>query len=209
LSTVGGGSDNVASGYVATVPGGSGNEAAGRYSLAAGHRAKALLPGCFVWGDETDHDVGCVAANQFVARAIGGVRFYSAVNAAGAPIAGVQLLPGMGAWDVYSDRTAKTNWRDVDSREVLDKLISIPIGEWSYRTQSDAIRHMGPSAQDFRAAFGLGNGDRTISTVDADGVALAAIQGLNRKLEQKVAALEAALQDLAAEIRALKSTRRD
>ena len=39
------------------------------------------------------------------------------------------------------------------------------------------------------AAFGLGDGDRTIATVDADGVALAAIQGLNAKVEAQAAAL--------------------
>ena len=44
---------------------------------------------------------------------------------------------------------------------------------------------MGPMAQDFYAAFGLGDGDTTITSVDPDGVALAAIQGLNQKLEQK------------------------
>ena len=45
-------------------------------------------------------------------------------------------------------------------------------------------------AQDFYAAFSLGQGDTTINTVDADGVALAAIQGLNYKLEQKQAEID-------------------
>ena len=49
------------------------------------------------------------------------------------------------------------------------------------------MRHLGPTAQDFRAAFGLGHNDTTISSVDAPGVALAAIQGLNAKLEARVA----------------------
>ncbi len=40
-------------------------------------------------------------------------------------------------------------------------------------------------AQDFYAAFGLGNSDTHIGTVDADGVALAAIQGLYQLLEEK------------------------
>ncbi|MEO8740656.1 MAG: hypothetical protein ABI537_13275, partial [Casimicrobiaceae bacterium] len=55
----------------------------------------------------------------------------------------------------------------------------------NWKSQDDSIRHMGPMAQDFRAAFGLGETDTGISTVDADGVALAAIQGLNQKLLQK------------------------
>lgn len=55
---------------------------------------------------------------------------------------------------------------------------------WNYNSQDAAVRHLGPMAQDFKAAFGLGESDTGITTVDADGVALAAIQGLHRKLEQ-------------------------
>jgi hypothetical protein len=54
-------------------------------------------------------------------------------------------------------------------------------------------------AQDFHAAFGLGTDDKHIATVDADGVALAAIQGLNQKLEEKnarIAELERRLEIL-------------
>jgi hypothetical protein len=51
-------------------------------------------------------------------------------------------------------------------------------------------------AQDFRAAFGLGEDDKHIATVDADGVALAAIQGLNQKLERENAELKARLERL-------------
>jgi hypothetical protein len=50
---------------------------------------------------------------------------------------------------------------------------------------------MGPMAQDFKAAFGVGESDTGITSVDADGVALAAIKGLNQKLEEKEAAIEA------------------
>ena len=45
---------------------------------------------------------------------------------------------------------------------------------------------MGPMAQDFYAAFGLGSGDTTITSLDPDGVALAAIQGLNQKLTEEL-----------------------
>jgi hypothetical protein len=51
-------------------------------------------------------------------------------------------------------------------------------------------------AQDFRAAFGLGSDDKTITQVDVNGVALAAIQGLNAKLEAKVAEQARELADL-------------
>ena len=59
----------------------------------------------------------------------------------------------------------------------------MPIDAWSYRNEG-AIRHIGPVAQDFRSAFHLGYDDKTIATVDSEGVALAAIQGLNQKLEE-------------------------
>jgi hypothetical protein len=72
-ATVGGGAHNEATGYAATVSGGFDNTAQGNYSFAAGRRAQATLDGCFVWGDSTDADVTCTTANQFVARATGGM----------------------------------------------------------------------------------------------------------------------------------------
>ena len=83
-----------------------------------------------------------------------------------------------------SDRNAKQDFTPVDSLDVLAKVVALPITEWQYKTLENS-RHMGPVAQDFRAAFGLGSDDKGISTVDADGVALAAIQGLNELVEQK------------------------
>jgi hypothetical protein len=83
-----------------------------------------------------------------------------------------------------SDRNIKQNFRTVDSGAVLDKVAALPITRWNYKDDPSA-EHMGPVAQDFRAAFSLGTDDKSISMVDADGVALAAIQGLNKRLEEK------------------------
>jgi hypothetical protein len=63
----------------------------------------------------------------------------------------------------------------------LRRLDRIPITRWNYKAQRPSIRHMGPMAQDFRRAFGLGEDAEHIDTIDADGVALAAIQGLYRQ----------------------------
>jgi hypothetical protein len=71
-----------------------------------------------------------------------------------------------------------THFRDVDGDEVLAKIARMPIREWNYKAQDAAIRHMGPTAQDFHAAFRLGEDPLAISTIDADGVALSAIQAL-------------------------------
>jgi trimeric autotransporter adhesin len=94
-----------------------------------------------------------------------------------------------------SDREVKRDFAPVDAGEVLAKVTALPIQAWSY-INSPGIRHLGPVAQDFRAAFGLGADDKTIATVDADGVALAAIQGLNRKLETENAELRARLEKI-------------
>ena len=91
------------------------------------------------------------------------------------------------------DRHVKRDFSAVDSRTVLAKVLALPITTWSY--QADAgVRHLGPMAQDFSAAFALGLDDKHISMVDADGVALAAIQGLNQKLEAELQAQRAAAQ---------------
>ena len=66
-------------------------------------------------------------------------------------------------------------------------LAALPITTWNFKELHDG-RHIGPMAQDFYAAFGLGRSETTITSVDPDGVALAAIQGLNQKLEEQVAA---------------------
>ena len=81
-----------------------------------------------------------------------------------------------------SDRAMKTGFSAVDGSSMLAKVLALPISEWVYRHAPDQ-RHVGPVAQDFRALFGLGGDDKSIATVDVDGVALAAIQGLNAKLE--------------------------
>ena len=85
-----------------------------------------------------------------------------------------------------SDRNAKENFTVVNPREVLAKVASLPVTEWNYKTDSKDVQHIGPMAQDFQAAFRLnGTDDKHISVVDEGGVALAAIQGLNQKLNEK------------------------
>jgi len=183
FSTVAGGIDNEASGLAGTVAGGGSNAALGAYSFAAGRRAKANANGCFVWADSSDADFTCGTANAFIVRATGGVVIRSGL----APVAGVVLPPGDSAWSPSSDRHGKDNVVPVDPRAVLERLVQVPIATWNYVSQAPQVRHMGPMAQDLHAAFGLGASDRHISTVDADGIALAAIQGLNAKLEARVA----------------------
>jgi hypothetical protein len=191
-AVIGGGASNTVSAAFAVVPGGSANLAGGDFSLAAGHRAQARHAGAFVWGDATDADVASTNSNQFVVRASGGYALYTATDLT----AGVSLAPGAGAWSSLSDRDAKENFAPVDPREILAEVDALPVTSWNYKTQDPRIRHVGPTAQDFRAAFGMGESERTITTVDADGVALAAIQGLSRKLEEELRAKELRIRQL-------------
>jgi len=181
-ATVDGGSTNTASGSYATVPGGLSNTAQGNYTLAAGRRAKANNPGCFVWGDSyPDADITCDSDNRWVARSSGGVYFYT--NSA--LTTGVYIQAGGGAWQTVSDRNMKDHFAAVDSEKLLSRLAAIPISTWNYKSQDASIRHMGPMAQDFYAAFGLGDSDKSISTLDTDGVALAGVQGLYQRSEKQ------------------------
>ncbi len=193
-ATVSGGISNTASGKRATVPGGHENTAAGDYSFAAGRRARADHDGAFVWGDSNDFDFASTADNEFSVRATGGARFASAIDGSGNPTAGVILNPGAGSWSNLSDRDQKEHFATVDEQGVLARLAEIPITTWNYQSQDPSIRHIGPMAQDFYAAFGVGQDDTHISTLDADGVALAAIQGLYQLVQEQaaqIAALEA------------------
>jgi hypothetical protein len=85
-----------------------------------------------------------------------------------------------------SDRHVKRDFECVNAREVLEKVAALSIQTWAYTNDTAGARHLGPVAQDFKAAFGLGADDKHIATVDADGVALAAIQGLNQKLTEEL-----------------------
>lgn len=89
-----------------------------------------------------------------------------------------------GGLSIASDVNSKTAFTDIDSQEILNKVAELPVTKWEYK---DALgeEHIGPMAQDFHAAFGLGATDTRISTIDADGIALAAIKALieqNRSL---------------------------
>ena len=99
---------------------------------------------------------------------------------------------------VVSDRNAKKNFQSVDTVAMLEKLAAIPIERWNYQWEKDSdVPHLGPMAQDFKGAFYPGRDDKTISMLEFDGVALAALQGLNRKLDEKDAEVQALKQSVA------------
>jgi Chaperone of endosialidase len=186
-STVGGGWANTASGGYSAVPGGTHNTAGGVGSFAAGQNAKATQDGSFVWGDNNlSFGITSPAANTFTVRASGGI--WLGTNSSPVITAGHFIdtstnayLSSSGIWTDNSDRARKHDFRPLDRRSVLEKVARMPITNWSYKAEKPSVRHIGPMAQDFYRAFGLGLDDRHITTIDEGGVALAAIQGLYRQ----------------------------
>ena len=95
-----------------------------------------------------------------------------------------------------SDRNRKTDLAAIDPADILDRVVALPISTWRYREDAPDVRHLGPMAQDFRAAFGLWDRDTMIFPLDATGVSMAAIQALHARL----LAAEAENEDLRARL---------
>lgn len=121
----------------------------------------------------------------------------------------------MGVVTELSDRNAKENFSPVDGESVLARLLDLPLTIWNYKQDPDTVRHMGPTAQDFYAAFGLGASDTSLAALDVNGVTLAAVQELAAQLAEKDAELAAVqaqnadmqeqLNDLTARLAALEA----
>jgi hypothetical protein len=198
------GSQSLALG-VNTIAGGIGSFAAGTSSVANGHYSVALgslaattgfANGSFVFADHSGSNAFTSnAPNEFGARFAGGYYLYTRADLG----TGVALGANGSSWAALSDANAKENFREVDGDDLLARLARVPIREWNYKAQDRSIRHMGPTAQDFRAAFGLGDFPLRINTVDADGVALAGVKALEartRALQDEVETLRRRLDAL-------------
>ena len=199
-ATVVGGSSNVASGDNSTVLGGESNQASGDYSVAAGFRAAARHNGTFVWRDRSapQDTFSTTGVNQFIILAEGGVGINTntptpfPLQVGDSTVAGSGSgahLTGGGTWTNGSSRAFKTAFEPVDASSILNKVAELAISTWEYKG-SDEGRHIGPIAEDFAQSFGTGSNERYISTVDADGVALAAIQGLYALVREQQARIE-------------------
>jgi len=71
-----------------------------------------------------------------------------------------------------------------DMDDVMERLAALPVSVWTYGFDHPSVRHLGPMAQDFAAAFGLGDDDRRIELVDACGVLMAACKALHRRVAE-------------------------
>jgi hypothetical protein len=220
-STVIGGTQNSATGDRSVVAGGFSNTASGNISFAAGNSAQATHDHSFVWSGWSsiigapsffpnrfhigaDNGLSVDSCDQ---NAFGGGSCWVVIGGANAEHPGQAISTSTGAylssggvWTDSSDRSLKADFTAVDAQAVLAKVAQLPIDEWSYKAESGQ-RHLGPVAQDFYAAFGLGADDKHISTVDEGGVALAAIKGLNAKVEKALDEKSRQLEEQAATIR--------
>jgi hypothetical protein len=182
-----GGVNNTASAPWATVAGGANNLATGQGSFAAGSSARPSHPGAFVWADSQFGPIASTADNQFIARAQG--HFFlqsdSSLDDQGGFIntsTGAFLSTG-GTWTNSSDEHLKAGFERVDPKRVLERVDALPVRSWHYKAEP-SVRHIGPVAQDFYRAFRVGPDNKHIASVDADGVALAAIKGLSEKVKR-------------------------
>jgi hypothetical protein len=94
-----------------------------------------------------------------------------------------------GTFNNNSDRNAKQDFAPVSTTQILDQVAQLPITTWRYKADA-ATPHIGPMAQDFYSAFSVGTDEKHIAPIDEGGVALAAIQGLNQKLNAKDAIIQ-------------------
>jgi hypothetical protein len=239
-SAIAGGVFNSATGNAGFVSGGLENCAGGNASWAGGQRAKVrpAFPGggddfgcfgvplgtpgtgdegTFVWADSQNADFISTGSDQFLVRAAGGI--YLGANSSPSIPSGRFINTSTGAflstggvWTNSSSRALKAGFEAVEPATILSRLLELPLTRWVYKASPGEGMHLGPMAEDFHAAFGLGASAETISTVDASGVALAAIQGLNQRLEAENQALreendvqDAAIADLRRELQALRA----
>ena len=227
---------------------GEDNTASGFASVAMGYHAHTnARQGSFVFSDRSSVDT-MRAGNAHTAtwRVACGFRVFTAGNlSTGVAIGGASVsnlgsvvcptehfgqsgtmiatstgayLSSGGTWVNASDVNRKHLFAPMVDEDVLIRLRALDIQSWSYRDEDASVRHLGPTAQDFRAAFGLGKDDVSIATVDADGVALAGVKALETRtaaqseridrLERENAELRARLDEMAEQLAELARARR-
>ncbi len=197
--------------------------ALGDYSVALGNRTAScsggtisgntcpggiIRTGTFLWGDEsTTSFLQSQADNEFRVRANGGVRFRVSTSANGnTPGAGgnvgCDLTVAVPSWTCASSRDVKENFEAVDGAAVLSSLRRLPLATFNYIDDASRTRHLGPVAEDFYEAFGLGDSDKSINAQNMAGVSLAAAKAL----EARTAQLEAEAEALKEQVRRQHAT---
>jgi len=197
---------------VSSFAAGEDNTASGAASVALGYHAHTnARQGSFVFSDRSSVDTMRAGVNHSANwRVSGGFRIFTSSNLT----TGVTIQSGTvtsnwgqsnaviststgaylstaGFWTDVSDVRRKHLFADVSGEDVLARLRGLPIRTWSYRVEPSHVRHIGPTAQDFHAAFGLGADKVTIAPIDEGGVALAAAQALDVRTTAQASRIQA------------------
>lgn len=215
------GASNVCSGFACTAigytvrAGGQGSVALGYRTTANndnsvtigyrgsnnGHVGAIVLAGVANPVSQTD-SVRAQAAGEFRVRAPGGIALRSSFasnSAAGVGgNTGCDLAAGSGTFACSSSRTIKENFLDADGESILAKVAGVPVSFWNYILEGTEVLHLGPVAEDFYSAFGLGPNGLAIGLGDMDGVNFAAAKALElrtRRLHEENAQLKAELKE--------------
>jgi hypothetical protein len=212
---------------------GEDNTATGAASVAMGYHAHTnARQGSFVFSDRSSVDTLRAGVNHSANwRTSGGFRIFTSSNLStgvtiqsGASVSNWNqsnaviststgaYLTTAGVWQDVSDVNRKHLFADVLGEDVLGRLRGMPIRTWTYRVEPDHVRHLGPTAQDFHAAFGLGSDSTTIAGIDEAGVALASAQALEARTtaqQQRIDALEAQNAALRARVATLEAQARE
>jgi uncharacterized coiled-coil protein SlyX len=159
------------------------------YSIAIGYRGRAIHEGSLVLSDASSLSATLSsyttssAANQFTSRYAGGYRLFTNDDMN----VGVSLGASDNSWNIISDSTKKERFVASDGAAMLLKLRDMRLGSWNYKNQRKAgLRHYGPMAQDFYAAFGqdkygtIGN-DTTINQANLEGVLMIMVKALEQR----------------------------
>jgi len=168
------------------------------YSMAFGYRASTNgHTGAKVFGDASTTDsIEAVANNEFAVRAAGGIRMRSNATLTN----GCNIAAGGTTWVCSSSRLLKNHFAEVDLEDVLRRISQVPLNTWNVIDEVSQARHMGPFAEDFHAAFGLGDDERAIGLQDMDGVNFAGIKALEARTTTQAGQIRA-LQAENAELR--------
>jgi len=109
-----------------------------------------------------------------------------------------------GTFSNPSSRELKENFAPLDPSTMLQKLAQVRISEWSYKSDEQKLRHIGPTVEDFRNTFGLGTEGQYIFPMDVQGVTMAAVQGLYQLVQEKDTQIAELQRRLDTELREIK-----
>lgn len=172
--------------------------ASGDYSTAIGTKVSTNnKQGSLIIGDSDPSDLGYSyidLADKMMARFANGYEFRTSTG--NVTWMGVRIQPGGNAWESISDVNRKENFAIMDDIATLEKLSSIDYSSWNYKNQDPSYqRHYGIMAQEFYELFGVDTygtigTDETVNPIDMMGVAMSAIKGASKKIDQATKTIE-------------------